>query len=115
MEFKEIVKRELKDKMPRNPRLSVLTERIILTQKEYSALQKEFIRGDYNMWCAGMNKKINPNSDPNLPFFNYDETGDARNFGKLFVIESVAEEEAEKAKEEAKEKEAKEATAREKN
>ena len=98
MEFKEIIKETLGDRMPKNPKLSAITKRIILTQKEYNYLQIDFVHGDYNMWCAGMNEKINPNSDPDLPFLNYVKTGDAKNFSDLFITESEAELEAEQGK-----------------
>jgi len=97
MKFEEIIKKTLEDKMPKNPKLSALTERIILTQKEYNDLQVDFVHSDYNMWCTGMNKKINPNNDPNLSFFNYIETGDAKKFSELFATEDEAKLEAEKA------------------
>jgi len=57
MGFEEIVKETLKGELPENPRFSVLTKRVILTQKEYNDLQIDFVHGDYNMWCAGINKK----------------------------------------------------------
>ena len=99
MGFEEIVKKELKDKMPENPKRSVLTKRIILTQKQYDVLQRKFVRGSYNMWCTGVDEGIDPSTDHNLPSFHYEKVGDAKNFGDLFVLENVAEEEAEKAKE----------------
>jgi len=94
MEFKERIKQTLGDKMPKEPKLSALTGRIILTQKQYNALQDDFVHSDYNMWCAGMNKKMNPNNDPNLPFFNYIETGDAKHFHEIFSTEAEAETES---------------------
>lgn len=97
MEFKEIIKTTLKDKMPQNPQLSALTGRIILTLKEYNDLQIDFVHSDYNMWCTGINKKINPDSDPDLPFLNYIDDGDAKNFSELFITEHEAESEANQA------------------
>jgi len=97
MEFGERLKKTLEDKLPKNLEFSVLTNRIILTQKEYNDLQIDFVHSDYNMWCAGINKKINPDSDPNLPFLNYIETGDAENFSELFITQSEADLEAEQA------------------
>jgi len=47
--------------------------------------------------CGDKQKKINPNSDPNLPFLNYIETGDAKNFSDLFIVEHEAELEAKQA------------------
>jgi hypothetical protein len=95
MEFREILENTLGDRLPKNPRLSPVTKRVILSQEDYERLQIDFVWSDYNMWCAGVNMRVNPNSDPNLPFFNYVKTGDAKNFSDLFTTEAEAEREAE--------------------
>ena len=97
MGFQEKIRETLGSKFPENPRLSAVTKRIILSQREYSDLQDSFVHGDYNMWCTGMNKHLNPDNDPNLPYFNYIETGDAKNFSDLFIPESKATLEAKEA------------------
>lgn len=95
MEFRETIKQSLGEKFPKDPKFSVVTGRIILSQEKYNALQNDFVHSDYNMWCAGINKHQNPDSDPNLPFFNYVESGDAAHFHELFCTEAEAALEAE--------------------
>jgi hypothetical protein len=95
MEFKETVRHSLGEKWPTDPKFSTKTGRIILAQKKYNSLQDSFVHSDYNMWCTGINKHNNPNNVPNLPYFNYIESGDAAHFHELFCTEAEAELEAE--------------------
>ena len=94
MNFGERIRETPGINFPENPKLSALTKRIILPQKEYNRLQEIFVHSEYNMWCTGMNKHLNPDNDPNLPYFNYIETGDAKNFSDLFIPEPKADLEA---------------------
>ena len=76
---------------PEDIKLSALTKRIILTAKKYQELQILYTLGDYNKWCAGINKKADPNVDTNVAGLNYVEVGDAKNFSDLFITEREAE------------------------
>ncbi|MFA5751203.1 MAG: hypothetical protein WC898_02835 [Candidatus Paceibacterota bacterium] len=96
--FKEKINSTFKQKLPKNPRYSVISGRIILSQKDFCELQKEFIFSDYNMWCTGVNKNTNPIENEMLPAENYIDTGDAENFHSLFITESEAEAEEEEIK-----------------
>jgi len=82
---------------PEDIKLSALTKRIILTAKKYQELQILYTLGDYNKWCAGINKKADPNVDTNVAGLNYVEVGDAKNFSDLFITEHQAELEAKEA------------------
>ena len=101
MKFVEILKQELGAEWPKNPKFSAITNRIIVSQKDYARLQITFTWGNYNMWCTGMNKNIDPNKDSSdilpPPVANYIESGDAKNFKDLFITENEARIEAEEA------------------
>ncbi|KKQ88139.1 MAG: hypothetical protein UT12_C0027G0004 [Candidatus Curtissbacteria bacterium GW2011_GWC2_38_9] len=97
MEFKERFKQTFGDRLPKNPQLSAITKRIILPVQEYVDLQKDFTFDAYNMWCAGINKGVDPNSDHLIPVQNYIESGDAKSFSELFITEHHAELEAKQA------------------
>lgn len=97
MEFKERLEQTFGDRLPKNPEFSAITRRIILTQKEYNDLQRDFTLSAYNKWCTGINKGVDPESSELLPFDNYLDTGDAKSFRDLFVAEREAEVEAKEA------------------
>lgn len=97
MEFKERIEKTFGDRLPKNPKFSVLTKRIILPDQLYLNVQKDYSFEEYNMWCAGVNKHMDPNSDSIIPVENYLETGDAERFRDLFIKESEAKLELEKA------------------
>jgi len=98
MEFRERLTQTLGERMPKEPKLSALTQRIILTAKEYQNLQVIFTFDAYNLWCAGVNKKVDPRSDPMIAVENFIDTGDAKNFSDLFITEREAELEVQEAK-----------------
>ena len=96
IEFKRRLEKTLGELMPKpeDIKLSAITRRIILSQGKYNQLQSIYAYKDYNMWCAGMNKHVDPSSDPMIPVENYIEVGDAQRFEDLFITEREAELEA---------------------
>lgn len=102
IEFRKNLEKSLGDKMPKpeERKLSAITKRIILTQKEYDDLQVIYMfegKENYNMWTAGKNKDADPSSNLIIPLDNYIETGDAQRFKDLFITENEARIEAEEA------------------
>ncbi len=99
LEFKKRLEQTLANEMPKpeDIKLSELTGRIILSAEKYQKLQVLYTYGDYNKWCTGVNKHVDPNSDPIIPLENYIETGDAKSFSDFFITECEARLEAKEA------------------